>query len=64
VAAGQEGQGIGRMLLERAQRWAKQHRCKLLTLSVFPGNARARALYESAGFALDLMRMIKRVKEP
>jgi ribosomal protein S18 acetylase RimI-like enzyme len=64
VLAGHEGQGIGRMLLEHAHRWAKQHRCKLLTLSVFPGNARARALYESAGFALDLMRMIKRVKEP
>jgi ribosomal protein S18 acetylase RimI-like enzyme len=64
VAAGHEGRGIGRTLLEYSQQWAKQHRCKLLTLSVFPGNARARALYESAGFAPDLLRMIKRVREP
>ncbi|MGH8214786.1 MAG: GNAT family N-acetyltransferase, partial [Rhodanobacteraceae bacterium] len=62
VAAGHEGRGIGRMLLEYAQRWAKQHRCKLLTLSVFPGNARARALYESAGFVPDLLRMLKPVR--
>lgn len=61
VAADHEGGGIGRLLLEHAQRWAKQHRCKLLTLSVFPGNARARALYESAGFAPDLLRMLKPV---
>jgi GNAT superfamily N-acetyltransferase len=61
VAAGHEGRGIGRALLEHAQQWAKQHRCKLLTLSVFPGNERACALYEAAGFAPDLLRMLKPV---
>jgi ribosomal protein S18 acetylase RimI-like enzyme len=59
VAAGSEGRGVGHMLLEHAQRWAKQHRCRLLTLSVFPGNVRARALYESVGFVPDLLRMVK-----
>ncbi|HET7611008.1 MAG TPA: GNAT family N-acetyltransferase [Rhodanobacteraceae bacterium] len=62
VAAGHEGRGIGRALLEHAQQWAKQHRCKLLTLSVFPGNERACALYEAAGFAPDLLRMLKPVE--
>lgn len=62
VAAGHEGEGAGRMLLEYSRRWAKKHRCKLLTLSVFPGNSRARALYESAGFSLDLLRMLNPVR--
>lgn len=62
VAAGSEGRGVGRMLLEHAQRWARQHHCRLLTLSVFPGNVRARALYESVGFIPDLLRMVKPVR--
>lgn len=59
VAEGCEGQGVGQALLEYAQRWAKARRCKLLTLAVFPGNVRARALYERAGFVPDLLRMEK-----
>lgn len=62
VAKAHEGQGIGRALLDHAQTWAKKHRCTLITLAVFPGNARARALYERAGFDLDLLRMAKPVK--
>ncbi|HET9819588.1 MAG TPA: GNAT family N-acetyltransferase [Rhodanobacteraceae bacterium] len=59
VVEGHDGQGIGHALLEHARRWAKDHHCKLLTLSVFPGNARARALYDHAGFTPDLLRMAK-----
>ena len=59
VAPEYDGQGIGRALLARAETWARQHRCKLLTLSVFPGNTRARALYERNGFTADLLRMAK-----
>ena len=62
VAPGHDGRGIGRALLEHAQAWAVQQRCALLTLSVFPGNARARRLYERAGFGLDLLRMAKPVR--
>jgi ribosomal protein S18 acetylase RimI-like enzyme len=59
VAPRHDGEGIGRALLACAQRWAKRHRCKLLTLAVFPGNIRARALYERSGFTTDLLRMTK-----
>lgn len=59
VAHGHDGQGIGRALLDHAQAWAKRQRCSLITLAVFPGNARARALYERAGFGADLLRMAK-----
>jgi len=59
VAPNHEGQGIGRALLAHAEAWARKNRCKLLTLSVFPGNTRAHALYERNGFSADLLRMAK-----
>ncbi|TAM94429.1 MAG: GNAT family N-acetyltransferase [Rhodanobacteraceae bacterium] len=62
VAEHHDGHGIGRTLLDCAQEWGKVHHCKLLTLSVFPGNARARALYERAGFETDLLRLTKPIK--
>lgn len=61
VAPEHAGHGIGRALLAYAETWAKRHRCKLLTLAVFPGNARAHALYERNGFTADLLRMAKAV---
>jgi ribosomal protein S18 acetylase RimI-like enzyme len=61
VATGRDGRGIGRALLTHAETWARRNRCKLLTLGVFPGNTRARALYEHAGFTTELLRMAKPV---
>ncbi|MEO6969143.1 MAG: GNAT family N-acetyltransferase [Rhodanobacteraceae bacterium] len=62
VAPGHDGRGVGRGLLGFAESWAKKNRCGLLTLAVFPGNKRARELYERSGFASDLLRMAKRVR--
>jgi ribosomal protein S18 acetylase RimI-like enzyme len=62
VAHGHDGEGIGRALLDYAQTWAKKQRCTLITLAVFPGNARARTLYERNGFGPDLLRMAKPVR--
>jgi ribosomal protein S18 acetylase RimI-like enzyme len=59
VAPECEGRGIGRALLAYSEAWARKNRCKLLTLAVFPGNARAHALYERNGFTSDLLRMAK-----
>jgi ribosomal protein S18 acetylase RimI-like enzyme len=59
VAPGHDGEGIGSALLAHAEKWGKRNRCRLLTLSVFAGNARARALYERRGFAVELLRMAK-----
>lgn len=56
-----ENRGAARAMLDHAQSWAREQRCALLTLAVFPGNSRARALYESCGFGLDLLRMAKPV---
>lgn len=59
VPKGGDGKGIGRAMLAFTDDWAQQHDCRLITLSVFPGNARARALYEDCGFGTDLVRMAK-----
>ena len=62
VAPAFDGRGIGRALLDHAEAWAKQHRCRFVTLAVFPGNERARKLYETHGFGVELLRMAKPVK--
>jgi ribosomal protein S18 acetylase RimI-like enzyme len=59
VATGQDGRGIGRTLLAHAETWSRANRCKRLTLAVFPGNTRARKLYERAGFVPELLRLAK-----
>lgn len=61
VVTAHEGRGVAKALLEHAQEWAREHRCQLITLAVLPGNERARALYEAAGFGTDLVRMAKPV---
>lgn len=61
VAKGQDGKGIGRKLLEFAEDWAREHDCRLITLGVFPGNVRARELYERNGYGTDMVRMVKAV---
>lgn len=62
VAPGLDGRGIGRALLAFAETWAREHHCRHLTLAVFPGNERARALYQRCGFGIDVLRMAKPLK--
>lgn len=62
VAPVHEGKGVGRALLAHAETWAREHRCMLVTLAVFPGNERARALYEANGYGADLLRLAKPVR--
>lgn len=59
VAPDHEGRGVGKALLAHAERWAREQQCQLLTLAVFPGNERARRLYEAAGYGTDLLRLAK-----
>jgi len=62
VARAFEGCGAGSALLEFAERWAKEHRCRFVTLGVFPANARAIAMYERHGYGTELLRMVKPVR--
>lgn len=59
IATGHEGRGHARALLDFAEAYARGHGCERLTLAVFPGNARARSLYESHGFETDVIRMAR-----
>lgn len=59
AAPGEEGRGVGRALLEWAEAWAREQGCRRVTLSVFPGNERARRLYEATGYGVELLRMAK-----
>jgi ribosomal protein S18 acetylase RimI-like enzyme len=59
VGAGAKGQGAGRALLEAAEAWARARDLELITLNVFAGNQRARALYERVGYAPETLRYVK-----
>ncbi len=54
-----DGKGIGQALLGYAERFAREHRCERMQLAVFPGNSRARAIYEAGGFGVEMLRMVK-----
>jgi ribosomal protein S18 acetylase RimI-like enzyme len=54
-----DGKGIGRALMAYAERFAREHRYERLQLNVFPGNERARKLYEELGYGVDVLRMVK-----
>ncbi len=59
VAAGTEGRGIGRRLVDAAEHEAKANGARSMTLHVFGSNARARGLYRRLGFDEELLRCIK-----
>jgi ribosomal protein S18 acetylase RimI-like enzyme len=54
-----EGRGIGRMLMEKAEEWARAQGYRWLTLSVFADNTHAREVYKRLGFGEDIMKYVK-----
>jgi len=56
-----EGSGVGRALIAFADNWARQRRLPIITLNVFATNARARRLYEQAGFEVELLKYAKQL---
>lgn len=61
TSAGAEGTGVGRALMDFADEWARARRFPFITLNVFATNARARRLYEKAGYSVELMKYAKRL---
>jgi GNAT superfamily N-acetyltransferase len=59
VARAAEGRGVGGALMTWADEWAAALGYGHLTLHVFPGNTRARALYQREGYAVDMLTMRK-----
>lgn len=59
VSAEWEGQGAGRALLDAAESWARGQGVGMITLHVFVGNERARAVYERQGYTAETLRYVK-----
>lgn len=57
-----EGQGVGRLLIHKAEEWALQKDYRKLTLYVFSGNTHARNLYEKCGFEEEVIKYVKVLK--
>lgn len=62
VAPEGDGQGIGRMLMEKGEEWARAKGYRWLTLSVFAQNLRAREVYRRLGYGEDIMKYVKELK--
>ena len=54
-----EGRGVGRLLMEAAESWARERGLPFLTLNVFGVNSRARALYERLGYRVETIKYRK-----
>lgn len=54
-----EGRGVGRILLEAAEAWAREQGFTRLSLNVFEENRHARAVYEHFGYAPETRRYVK-----
>lgn len=59
VATEVEGQGVGRVLMEAAEDWAREQKLDMLSLNVFAGNERARRVYERLGYTPETLRYVK-----
>ena len=59
VAAEAEGQGVGRLLMEAAEQWAREQKLEMLSLNVFATNDRARRVYERLGYTPETLRYVK-----
>ncbi|MBA3642448.1 MAG: GNAT family N-acetyltransferase [Chloroflexia bacterium] len=61
VATEAEGRGVGRTLMAHADRWARERGMFEVSLDVFAENMRARDFYERCGYAVDHIRLTKRL---
>lgn len=54
-----EGRGAGGALICAAEAWARERGYRRLTLNVFEGNTRARAVYDHLGYRPETVRYVK-----
>ncbi|OYV93836.1 MAG: hypothetical protein B7Z68_08275 [Acidobacteria bacterium 21-70-11] len=59
VAAHAQGRGVAGALMRASERWARDAGYHKLTLTVFEGNRRARAIYEHLGYRPETLRYVK-----
>ena len=54
-----EGKGVGKLLLQKADDWAREKNSRWITLNAFEGNTHAQAVYEKAGFKKEWIKYLK-----
>lgn len=59
VSPKSQGLGLGKTLIEHAEKWAKSLGCRLLHLEVFANNKKAEGFYQNLGFKAETVHMIK-----
>jgi GNAT superfamily N-acetyltransferase len=59
VAEPAEGRGVGGALMRAAEAWARKRGYRRLTLNVFDGNTRARAVYAHLGYEPETLKYVK-----
>jgi GNAT superfamily N-acetyltransferase len=62
IAVVRNGTGAGAALMDAAERFARDHGCRLMVLNVMEHNAHARAFYGRHGFADEYTLMAKRLE--
>jgi ribosomal protein S18 acetylase RimI-like enzyme len=61
VTAEAEGKGAGKLLLEKADEWAKEKNARWITLNVFDENFRAKKVYEKSGYKIEWIKYLKEI---
>jgi GNAT superfamily N-acetyltransferase len=59
VSPKSQGLGLGKVLIEHGEQWAKKLGCRLLHLEVFANNKKADIFYQNIGFKPETVHMIK-----
>ena len=61
VTPSSQGLGVGKTLIESAEKWTKDLGCRLLHLEVFANNNKANGFYQKLGFKPETMHLVKPV---
>ena len=61
VVEAARGRGAGRDLIAACEDWAKARSIPAMLIGVLPGNARARAIYETAGYGAYALQLRKKL---
>lgn len=56
-----QGKGIGKLLMQAAERWTKQQGYRLLHLEVFANNDNGQGFYRNLGFQSEMLTMVKQL---
>jgi ribosomal protein S18 acetylase RimI-like enzyme len=61
IAVAQSGGGVGRELMDAAERWARERGYRMISLNVVEENRPAQRFYERRGYALGHRHYVKRL---